>query len=76
MSDRQSGLFQAIAPDTQRMRRETERCGILGVPHAAKVHRFDIYAPERLKSDWTAVRAYAVAIAWRLPEAVRRLFLC
>ena len=28
-----------------------------------------------LKSDWTALRAHAVAIAWGPPEAVRRLFL-
>ena len=60
-----AGLFQAIAPDAQRMRREIERCGILGMPHAAEVHRFDMHAPERLKRNRTVVRAHAVAITSR-----------
>jgi hypothetical protein len=50
--------FQAIAPDAKRMQQETERCGILGVSRATEVHRFDMHAPERLKSDRTAVRAH------------------
>jgi hypothetical protein len=58
-------LFQPIAPNPQHMRRNTERCGILGVPHAAPVHRFDMHAPERLKSHRTAIRTHAVAIAPR-----------
>jgi hypothetical protein len=66
-----AGLFQPIAPNAQRMRRQTERCGVLGVPHAAEVHRFDMHAPERLKSQRTAVRTHAVAIAPRPLGPVR-----
>src|SRR3981081_2627463 len=42
-----AGFFEAIAPYAQRMRRKTERSGILGMPHAAEVHRFDIHVPEK-----------------------------
>ena len=66
-----AGFLQAIAPYAQRMRRKTERCGILGKPHAAPVQRFDMHAPERSKRDWTAVRAHTVTIAWRPPAALR-----
>ena len=68
-----AGLFQAIAPDAQRVRRTIERRGVLGMPHAAEVHRLDMHAPERLKSDRTAVRAHAVTIAPRPPFALRLL---
>src|SRR6266566_9879307 len=57
------GFFEAIAPYAQRMRRKTERCGILGMPHAAPVHRFDMRAPESAKSNRTAIATHAVAIA-------------
>jgi hypothetical protein len=66
-----AGLFQPIAPNPQRMRRQTQRCGILGVPHAAPIHRFDMHAPERLKSHRTAVGPHAVAIAPRPLGRVR-----
>ena len=69
-----AGFFEAIAPNAQRMRRKTKRRGILGVPHAAPVHRFDMHAPERPKSNRFAVRAHAVAIA-RSPLAPLRLHL-
>jgi hypothetical protein len=70
-----AGFLKAIAPDAQRMRRQTERCGIFRMPHAAEVHRLHMHAPERLKSHRTAVRAHAVAIAPRPPLALRRLLL-
>ena len=60
-----TGLFLAIAPDAKRMRKETERCDILGVSHATEVQRFEMHPPERLKSDRTTVRAHAIAIAPR-----------
>src|ERR1700746_1895294 len=70
-----AGLFQAIAPDAQRMRRETERRGIFGMPHATEVHRLDMHAPERLKRNRSVVRAHAVTITPRPPLALRRLLL-
>jgi hypothetical protein len=60
-----------IAPNPQRMGRKTERCGILGVPHAAPVHRLHMHAPERAKRNRTAVRTHAVAIASRPLGLVR-----
>lgn len=60
-----AGFFETITPYAQRMRRKTERGGIFGKPHAAPVHRFDMHAPERPKSDRTAVRACTVAMARR-----------
>src|SRR6476620_2660908 len=54
-----AGFFQAIAPYAQRMGRKTERCGILGVPHAAPVHRLHMHAPERAKRNRTAGCPYA-----------------
>src|SRR5216684_5288261 len=51
-----AGFFEAIAPNAQRMRRKTKHRGILGVPHAAPVHRFDMHAPERPKSNRFAGR--------------------
>jgi hypothetical protein len=36
--------------------------GILSVPHAAEVHRFDMHAPGSPKRNRTTVRAHAVAI--------------
>jgi hypothetical protein len=42
------------------------------MPHAAEVHRFDMRAPERLKSHRTGTRPYAVAIA-RIPSTSLRL---
>src|SRR6266702_4060739 len=60
-----AGFFEAIAPDSQRMRRKTERRGILGMSHAAEVHRLNMHAPERPKSNRTTVRTHAVAIARR-----------
>jgi hypothetical protein len=47
---------------------------MLGVSHSAEVHRFDTHAPERLKSNRTAVRAHAVAIARRLPFGASTTF--
>ena len=67
-----AGVFETIAPYAQRMGRKTERSGILGKPHAAPVHRFNMHAPERSKSDRTAVRTHAVAIS-RRPFAPLRL---
>src|ERR1700724_979817 len=69
-----AGFLKAIAPNAQRMGRQTERRGVLGMPHAAPVHRFDMHAPERPKSNRFAVRAHAVAIA-RSPLAPLRLRL-
>ena len=66
-----AGLFHPIAPNPQRMERKTERCRILGVPHAAPVHRLHMYAPERAKRNRTAVRTHAVAIAPRPLGLVR-----
>jgi hypothetical protein len=60
-----AGFFQRIAPNAQRMRRQTECRGVLGMAHAAPVHRLDMHAPERSKSNRFAVRAHAVAIARR-----------
>jgi len=37
-----AGFSEAIAPDAQRMRRQTERCAVLCLPYAAEVHRFHI----------------------------------
>jgi hypothetical protein len=67
-------VFETIAPNAQRTGRKTERRGILGKPQAARVHRFDMHAPKRPKSDRTAVRARAVAIA-RTPPAPLPLLL-
>jgi len=39
-----------------------KRRGILSVPHAAEVHRFDMHAPGSPKRNRTTVRAHAVAI--------------
>ena len=50
---------------------QTERCGVLGLPHTAEVHRFDMHAPERLKRQRTAVRTHAVAIGPRPLGLVR-----
>src|SRR6516165_9417173 len=41
---------------------------IPGKSLAAKVHRFEMYAPERPESDVTVVCAHAVAIARSLPS--------
>lgn len=60
-----AGFFQPIAPNAQRKRRKTECRGVLGMSHAAPVHRLDMHAPERPKSNRFAVRAHAVAIARR-----------
>ena len=65
------GFFEAIAPNAQRMRRKTERRGILGMPDAAEVHSFDMHAPERPKSNRFKVRAHAVAMTWRPPASLR-----
>ena len=70
-----AGFFEAIAPDVQRMWRQTERRGVLGMPHAAEVHRFDMHAPERPKSNRFAVRAHAVTIARRPLASLRPRFL-
>ena len=51
-----------------------QRCSMLGMPHSAEVHRFDMHALELLKSNRTAVRAHAVAIALRSPFGVSRAF--
>jgi hypothetical protein len=66
-----AGLFHPIAPNPQRMGRKTERCGILGVPHAAPVHRLHMHAPERAKRNRTAVCTHAVAITPRPLGLVR-----
>jgi hypothetical protein len=50
-----------------------ERCSIFRIPHAAPVHRFDMHAPERLKSNRAAVGPHAVAISWR-PRPPLRLY--
>lgn len=68
-------LFKPIAPCAQGMERKSERCGIFGKPHAAPVQRFDMHAPERAKSDWTAVCAHTVTVARRPPRAHRRRHL-
>jgi hypothetical protein len=70
-----AGFFETIAPESQRMGRKTERCGTLRMPDAAEVHRFDMHAPERPKSNWNVVSMHAVAITPRPPEALRLLLL-
>jgi hypothetical protein len=41
------------------------------MPHAAEVHRFDMHAPERLKSHRRGIRACTVTIARRPPPSLR-----
>ena len=85
-----AGFFEPIAPDAQRMRRQTKRCAVLRKPHAAPVHRLYMHAPERLKRNRTGVRAHAVTIArrscprlqlpllvllfWRFPRQISQMF--
>jgi hypothetical protein len=45
-----AGLFQSISPNAQRMWRQTERCGMLGVPHAAACPRTPEEPPDRCPS--------------------------
>lgn len=66
-----AGFFEAVTPNARRMRRKTERCGVLSMPHAAPVHRFDMHAPERPKSNRFAIRARAITIASRPGEPPR-----
>jgi hypothetical protein len=53
------------------MRRKSERGGVLGMPHAAPVHRLHMHAPERPQSDRTIVGARAKAMAYG-PSALLR----
>jgi len=49
-----------------------KRRGILSVPHAAEVHRFDMHAPGSPKRNRTTVRPHAVAIPHPSGERRRR----
>jgi hypothetical protein len=57
-----AGLFQAIAPDAQRMRRETECCGVLNVLHAAPVHRLQCMR----QNARSAIGPLSLRTLWRL----------
>jgi hypothetical protein len=46
-----AGLFQAIAPDSPREGRKTERRRTLRMPDAAEVHGFYMHAPDEEQSD-------------------------
>jgi hypothetical protein len=71
-----AGFFEPIAPDSQLIKRKTERRDILGMPHAARVHRFDMHAPECPKNDRTAVHVHTVAMAREPLTTLRLPLLC
>jgi hypothetical protein len=71
-----AGVFETITPDCTTHRAKDRALRHIRKAHAAPVHRFDMHAPERAKSDWTAVCAHTVTVARRPPRALQRRLLC
>jgi len=71
-----AALFQTISPSAQRNALIDQHCGMLGICRSVEVHRFDMHAPERSKSNRTALGAHAIAIACKPPFAHQRHLFC